>query len=212
MTLPTPVLLYDQPRAPNPQRVNLFLAEKGVDVPRKTVNIVAGEHKTPEYLAKVGWPVCPALELSDGTVLTETVAIARYVEALHPEPNMLGATALECAEIEMWQRRVEFGLMNAVAQCFRHTNPHMAAIEDQSPGWGETNRGRIEGHLRTLDKRLDGREWLTAGRMTVADVTAYVSVLFTRAVKYEMPEGLGALAAWRQRIAARPSTAVLSGR
>ncbi|MBY8975297.1 glutathione S-transferase [Rhodobacteraceae bacterium NNCM2] len=209
MSLPTPVRLFDQPRAPNPMRLNLFLAEKGVDIPRENINLMENEHKTPEYLAKVGAPVCPALELSDGTVLTETQAIARYIEALHPEPNMLGHDPFEMAVIEMWQRRVEFGLFAAVGSCFRHTNRHLAVLEDQVPEWGEINRGRINGHLEMLDKRLEGREWLAADRMTNADITAYLATGFTRIIKHEIPEGLENLAAWRARIDARPSAAAI---
>lgn len=205
MTLATPVLLFDQPLAPNPMRLNLFLAEKGVDIPRRTIDLMANEHKTPEYLEKVGQPICPALELSDGTVLTETVVISRYIEALQPEPNMFGTTPLEEAEIEMWQRRVEFGLWAAVGQCFRHTNPHLAVLEDQVAEWGEINRGRIAGQLEMLNKHLDGRDWLAADRMTIADVTGYVATGFTKIIKYEMPEGLDHLMAWRKRITARPS-------
>ncbi|MEM1275524.1 MAG: glutathione S-transferase [Pseudomonadota bacterium] len=209
MTLPTPVLLYDQPRAPNPMRLNLFLAEKAVEIPRQVVDLMANEHKTPEYLAKVGQAICPALELSDGSVLTETVVIARYIEALYPDPNMFGTTAREAAEIEMWQRRVEFGLWAAAGQCFRHTNPHLSVLEDQVPEWGEINRGRIEGQLRMLDAHLAGREYLVADRMTIADVTGFVATGFTRIIKYEIPEGLDHLTAWRARMAARPSAAVL---
>ncbi|MEM9735049.1 MAG: glutathione S-transferase family protein, partial [Pseudomonadota bacterium] len=176
MALPTPVKLYDQARAPNPMRVNLFLAEKGVEIPRENVDLMAGDHKTPAYLAAVGAPVCPALVLSDGSVLTETQAICRYLEALYPEPNMLGHDPLEAAEIEMWQRRVEFGLWAAVGSCFRHTNPHMAVMEDQVPAWGEINRDRIAGHLQSLEARLAGRDWLAADRFTIADITGYLAV------------------------------------
>ncbi len=211
MSLPEPVLLYDQPRAPNPMRLNLFLAEKGVEIPKRSINLLEGEHKTPEYLEKTGIPQCPALELSDGTVLTETLAIARYIEALSPEPNMFGHDPLEAAMIEMWQRRIEFGLFASVGICFRHTNPRLAVMEDQVPEWGEINRGRIQTHLERLDRQLEGRDWLAADRMTMADVTGYVATGFTRIIKYEMPPGLDNLAAWRARIAARPSVAAIGG-
>lgn len=209
MTLPQPAKLYDQARAPNPMRVNMFLAEKGIDLPREQVDLMAGAHKAPAYLAKTGAPVCPALELSDGTVLTETQAICRYLEALHPEPNMMGRDALEIAEIEMWQRRVEFGIFAAVGQCFRHTNPAMAVMEDQVKAWGEVNRARIDGHLEALDRRLAGREFLATDRFTVADITAFLATGFQRIVKHEMPAGLDHLAAWRDRIKQRPSMAAI---
>lgn len=203
--LPKPVLLFDQPRAPNPMRLNLFLAEKGIEIPRQTVDLMAGEHKSQAYLARVGAPIVPALELSDGTVLTETPAIARYLEALDPDPNLLGRDPLETATIEMWQRRVEFGLFSAVGHCFRHTNRHMGVLEEQCPEWGEINRQRIDGHLATLDARLSGRDWLAADRPSLADVTAWVAVNFRRVIKHPMPEGLDALGAWIERMRARPA-------
>ena len=207
MSLPAPVKLYDQSRAPNPMRVNLFLAEKGLDLAREQVDLIAGQHKTPDYLDKVGAPVCPALELSDGSVLTETQAICRYIEALHPEPNLMGRDALETARIEMWQRRVEFGLFAAVGSCFRHTNPAMAVLEDQVADWGEVNRARIDGHLETLDNQLAGREFLAADRFTIADITAFIATGFQRIIKHEIPAGLDHLTAWRERIKQRPSVA-----
>jgi len=205
MALPTPVELYDQPRAPNPRRLNMALAEKGMDVPRHEVNLMEGAHKTPEFLAKVGAARVPAMVLSDGTVLTETQAITRYLDALQPEPNLTGRDPLEVAMIEMWQRRAEFGIFAAVGHAFRHTNPHMAVLETQCPDWGEANRARIDDELRSLDTRLAGREWLAADRLTVADITAYIGVDFRRILKHPMPAGLGNLAAWMDRIAARPS-------
>lgn len=209
MPLPTLVKLYDQPRAPNPMRLNLFLAEKGVDVPRETVNLMENQHKTEDYLSIVGVPVCPAVVLSDGSVLTETQAICRYVEALYPEPNMMGQDPLEMAEIEMWQRRVEFGLWSSVAACFRHTNPNMRVLEDQVPEWGEVNRGRINGHLEALDRRLEDREFLAADRFTIADITGFLATGLNRIIKYEIPETLTNVAAWRARIKQRPSVAAI---
>ncbi|MEM9145423.1 MAG: glutathione S-transferase family protein [Pseudomonadota bacterium] len=207
--LPEPVRLYDQPRAPNPMRLNLFLAEKGVEIERVTVDLMAGEHKSEAYLAKVGESRVPALELSDGTVLTETQAICRYVEALHREPNLMGRDAREMAEIEMWQRRAEFGLFAAVGHCFRHTNKRMAVLEDQCPEWGELNRGRIDAHLRALDCHLIGRSWLASDRFTNADITAYIAASFRRILRHPIPDGLDALGAWLERVRARPSIAVL---
>ena len=131
MTLPQPVRLYDQRRAPNPRRVNIFLAEKGIEIERVDVNLMAGEHKQPAYVAKIGVPQVPALELDDGTIVTESVAICRYFEALQPEPNMMGRDAMEQIVIEKWQRLVEFRLFATVAACFRHTNRHLAVLEEQ---------------------------------------------------------------------------------
>ncbi|MEL6264149.1 MAG: glutathione S-transferase [Pseudomonadota bacterium] len=207
--LALPVMLHDQPRAPNPRRLNIALAEKGIDPPRTVVDLMAGEHRAEGYLARIGIAQVPALELSDGTVLTESVAITRYLDALVPEPNLTGRTLREAAEIEMWQRRVEFGLFAAVAVCFRHTNRHLAVLEDQVAEWGEINRGRIRPRLEALDARLDGRDWIAADRLTVADITALVAVEFLRIVKEPLPGttpgDLPHLAAWLGRMQARPS-------
>jgi len=205
MQLPQPVRLYDQPRAPNPRRVNIFLAEKGLEIPRVDVNLIAGEHKKAEYLQKIGVPQVPALELEDGTVLTESVAICRYLEALKPEPNLMGRDPMEQVRVEMWQRLVEFRLFATVATCFRHTNPHLAVLEDQCADWGEVNRGRLHARLGELDRRLEGRDWIATDRPTIADITALVAVDFLRVLKYPVPEEYQNLRAWHARMQARPS-------
>ena len=205
MTLPQPVRLFEQPRAPNPRRVNVFLAEKGVEIERVNVDLMAGEHKRPDYLARVGAPQVPALELDDGTILTESVAICRYFEALRPEPNMMGREVMEQITIEKWQRLVEFRLFATVAICFRHTNPHLAVLEDQCADWGEVNRGRIDGRLGEIDRRLEGRDWIAADRLTIADITALVAVQFLRIIKHPIPEDQTSLLGWVERLSARPS-------
>ena len=204
--LPDPVTLYDQPRAPNPRRVAIFLAEKGMEIPRETLDLMTGAHKAQDYLDRAGVAQVPALALSDGTVLSESTAIRRYLEALRPEPNLLGRGALEQGVIEMWQRRVELGLFAAVTACFRHTNPHMAVLERQVPDYGTEMRGRIAAHLAALDARLDGRDWIAADRVTVADIDAIVAVDFLKVIKYPMPDTLTHLTKWTERMHDRPST------
>jgi glutathione S-transferase len=208
MDLPHPVRYYHTARAPNPRRVDIFLAEKGVEIERVAVDLLAGGHKQPDYLARTGVPQVPAVELSDGTVLVEAPAICRYLEALHPEPNMLGRDPLETAVIESWQRRVELRLMMTIAFAFRHTNPHMAAMESQCPDWGAVNAGRIDERLAELDRRLEGRDWIAADRPTIADITAVVAVDFLRILKREVPAAMTALRDWHARMRARPSTAM----
>lgn len=208
MSLPEPVRLYTQPRAPNPRRVDIFLAEKALEIPRTELDLMQGEHKTDAYLARVGAPQVPALELSDGRVLAESVAICRYLEALRPEPNMLGHDIMEQVEIEMWQRLVEFRLFATVGACFRHTNPNLAVLEDQCPDWGEVNRNRLDARLGELDRRLAGRDWIAADRPTIADVTAVVAVDFLRVIKHPVPGEHASLRAWHERMRARPSTAL----
>jgi len=206
--LPDAVCLFEEPRAPNPRRVNIFIAEKGIEIERHVLDLIEGAHKAPDYLSKVGVPQVPALELEDGTILTESQAICRYLEALCPEPNMMGATPYETAVIDMWQRRVEFGLFAAVTATFRHTNPHMSALEDQVPEWGEINRRRIPVHLQRLDARLAESPYVAAERFTVADITAIVAIDFLRIVRERVPEELTNLADWIGRVRARPSCAL----
>jgi len=193
MSLPAPVRYYHTPRAPNPRRTQIFLAEKGIEIETVEIDLLAGAHRDEGYLAKTGVPQVPALELSDGTVLVEVPAICRYLEAVHPEPNLMGRDPLEQAVIESWQRRVELRLMTTIAQCFRHTNPHMAALEDQCADWGAVNAGRIDARLGEVDRRLGGRDWIAADRPTIADITGVVAVDFLRVLKRQVPEEMTAL-------------------
>lgn len=208
MTSPKPIRYYHTPMAPNPRRTQIFLAEKGVEIETVVINLMEGDHKKDGYLQKTGSPQVPALELDDGTVLVESSTICRYLEEFHPEPNMLGRDALEIAQIDMWQRRIELRLMVTIAQCFRHTNPRMAALEDQCPDWGAVNAGRIDDRLAELDHQLQGRDWIAADRLTIADITGVVAVDFLRLLKRDVPEQMTALRAWHARMKARPSTAL----
>ncbi|GIX15648.1 MAG: glutathione S-transferase [Paracoccaceae bacterium] len=206
--LPAPVLLHDSARAPNPRRVRIFMAEKGITLPARDVDIMAGAHFRPEYRALTGTHHVPALELSDGTVLTETVAICRYLEAWRPEPNLMGRDPLEAARIEMWQRRMEFQLLQPIAFVLRHSNPAMAVLEQpQIPQWAEANRPRVAAALADLDARLAGAPYVAGDRYTIADITAIVAVDFMRTIRQPIPEGCAALAAWAARIRARPAVA-----
>ena len=202
---PAPVRLLTTSTAPNPRRVHMFLAEKGVEIPKVEIDITAGAHKTPEYLAKTGMPHVPALELEDGTVLTESVAICRYVEALHPEPPLFGADPLEAAMIEMWHRRVELYVMFPIAQVFRHSNPNMAALEDQTPEWAEVNRPRVTKGLEMLERRLNAAPFIGGAQFSVADIAAVVALDFMRVIRTPIPGELSALTEWLAAARARPS-------
>lgn len=198
--------LYDSTRAPNPRRVRWFLAEKGVtDIEIQQVNIFFGEHRTPEYRAKVGVPHVPALELDDGTCISESIAICRYLESLHPEPNMFGRDPKEQAVIEMWMRRCEFYLANPMMLVVRHTHPALAAIETQSPELAESNRTTAEKFMKTLDRRLADNQWIAADRFTIADLVAVVGLDFGRLIKYRAPEEHVHLARWLEACRARPA-------
>lgn len=199
--------LYTSNRAPNPRRVRWVMAEKGIeDVELVEVDILTGEHKTPEYRARVGVPHVPALELDDGTTISESVAICRYLEALHPEPNLFGRDAREQAVIEMWTRRCEFYLANPIMLSVRHSHPALAALEAvQLPQLAEYNRAAAEKFMKTLDRRLAEQAFIAADRFTIADIVALVGLDFARLIKYRPPEELTHLARWLEAGRARPA-------
>ncbi len=202
--MPWPDLLVDCAPAPNPRRVRIFLAEKGVTLPVEQVDIMAGAQFA-AHRARVGVHHVPALRLSDGRWLTETVAICRYVEGLWPEPNLMGFDPLEAAEIEMWNRRLEFEVLGPIAAVLRHGNPRMAVMERQCPGWAEANRPRVLEGLAWLDARLGASPFVAGGRFTIADITALAAVDFLRPTRIAVPEACTALSAWRSGLEARPS-------
>lgn len=199
--------LYTSRRAPNPRRVRWVMAEKGIeDVELVEVDIMVGAHKTPEYRARVGVPHVPALELDDGTTVSESVAICRYLEALYPEPNLFGRDAREQAVIEMWTRRCEFYLANPIMLSVRHSHPALAALEaTQVPQLADYNRVAAEKFMKTLDRRLAEHEFIAADRFTIADVVAVVGLDFARLIKYRPPEELTHLARWLEAARSRPA-------
>ena len=201
--------LYTSHRAPNPRRVRWVMAEKGIqDVDLIEVDILTGEHKTAEYRTRVGVPHVPALELDDGTTVSESIAICRYLEALYPEPNLFGGDAREQAVIEMWTRRCEFYLANPIMLSVRHSHPALAALEAvQMPQLAEYNRVAAEKFMRTLDRRLADHEFIAADRFTIADIVAVVGLDFARLIKYRPPEDLTHLARWLAGCRARPAAA-----
>jgi len=201
-------LYIDAGRAPNPRRVRVFLAEKGVTLPIETVDLGAQAHKAPAFRSINPMQRLPALVLDDGTVIAESIAICRYVEALHPAPPLFGEGALEQALVEMWQRRVEFHLLTVVSQAFRHLHPAMAPLEvPQVAAWGEANKPRALDFLTFLDGELKGRPYVAGPRFSVADITAVIAVDFMKPAKIAVPEELGHLRRWHAEVSARPSVA-----
>jgi len=198
--------LYDAGRAPNPRRVRVFLAEKGVTVPVVSIDLARLEHKAPAYVAVNPLQRTPALELDDGTVISESIAICRYFEELHPEPPLFGTGALERARVEMWQRRLEFGLLGTVAAVFRHLHPAMAEMEvPQVAAWGETNKPRVIEFLRFLDGELADRRFIAGDRFSIADITGLVGLDFMKPAKLSLPDDLANVRRWHAELAARPS-------
>jgi glutathione S-transferase len=198
--------LYDGGKAPNPRRTRIFLAEKGITVPTEQVDIMALDHKTPEFSAKNPMQRVPVLVLDDGTCISESIAICRYFEALRPEPPLFGQGALEAAMVEMWNRRAELNFLFIVAHAFRHLHPVMKDLEvPQVPEWGEANKPRAVDFLRIVDRELADREFIAGDRYTVADITALVGYDFLKVAKIAVPEELSHVRRWHAAVSARPS-------
>ena len=198
--------LYDTSFAPNPRRVRWVMAEKGVDdVEIVAVDLMKGEHKQAGYLEKAGLAQLPALEFDDGAVVTESIAICRYLESRWPEPNLFGRTPQETAVIEMWLRRAEMLVATPMMMWVRHTSPPLAALEHQDPAFAEHERAMAARGLEMLDERLAGRDWLAAERITIADIVAFVGIDFGRLIRFRPPEGLVNLARWAGAMRERPA-------
>lgn len=201
--------LIETARAPNPRRVRIFLAEKGVEIPTEQVDLAALEHKTPAFETLNPMRGVPVLVMDDGSKLCESVAICRYFEEIRPDPPLMGRDARDRAEVEMWQRRMELKFMHPVTQTFRHTHPRMAALESpQVTQWGEANRPRVIEMLEFLDRELASREYIAGDAYTIADITALVATDFMKPAKIERPEGLNNFARWYDAVSSRPSASV----
>ena len=202
------MMFYDTRVAPNPRRVRIFLAEKGLTVPTTNIDLGKMEQKQDSYARINPLQRTPALVLDDGTVITESVAICRYFDELHPEPNLFGAGALGKALVEMWQRRMELNLMMPTAMTFRHSHPAMAQMETpQIPLVAETNRPRVIDFLRVLDEHLANSRFAAGEAYSIADITGLVGMDFLKLARIETPPELVHVARWRAELAARPSAA-----
>ena len=196
--------LYDTPLAPNPRRVRWLMAEKGIDdIEVVRLNLIEGQHKQADYLAKAGLPNVPALEMDDGTTITESIAICRYLEARYPEPNLFGRTPEEAAFIEMWMRRAEMLVANPFMLGVRHTHPALAALEAPNPPVGEYNKDIGLRGLKVLDRRLAESEWLAGERLTIADIVGFIGIDFTRMIKLAIPEELTHVGRWASAMRSR---------
>jgi glutathione S-transferase len=204
--------LYDAAWAPSPRRVRIYLAEKGIEIERVEVDLRKGEQLSDGYLAINPRGAVPALELDSGEVITESAAICRYFEALHPEPSLFGATPIEAARIESWTRRVESDGYAAAVYAFRNTLP---ALKDRgAPGkWPPipqipelATRGAVmwKAFVEGLDQRLGESEWIAGDRFSFADITALVTVDFAARAELDT-HACGHIARWYAVVSARPS-------
>ena len=204
--------LYDCQMAPNPRRVRVFLAEKGVDIPKTEVSIIEGENLKPEYLAVNPRGLLPTLELDDGSRIDETIAICRYIEETQPEPNLMGRDALEKAQIESWQRHMEFDGLNPTGEMFRNSfdpfkNRGLPGLENVQaiPELAARGKAGVERFYERLEQRLSQSPYIAGERYTVADITALCVVDFASFAKMGIPEANTNTKRWHADVSARPS-------
>ncbi len=201
------MILYDAPNpAPNPRRVRIYLAEKGISIPTQTISIIAAEHKADDFVAKYPPGQLPVLELDDGRMIGESIAICRYFEALHPDPPLFGIDPVTMAEIDMWLRRVELTLMNAVGQIWMHTHPFTArVVVPQFTEFGESNRPKALAAMRRFDQELHGHAFLAGANYSIADIALLTTIDFAAFIGVPLPDDVPALTDWHTRVSARPS-------
>ncbi|MBA4308633.1 MAG: glutathione S-transferase [Sphingopyxis sp.] len=201
------MLLYDAPMpAPNPRRVRIYLAEKGLTVPMQSLSIMAGEHKGADFVAKYPAGQLPVLELDDGRMIGETIAICRYFEAFYPEPPLFGTEPASMAEVEMWTRRVELTYGAAIRNIWIHTHPLTArVVKQQYTEFGESNRPLAHAAMMTFDAALRKTAFLAGDAFSMADIALLSTMDFGLFIGVPIPEEADALKAWHQRVSARPS-------
>lgn len=199
--------LYTAPYAPNPRRVTMFVAEKRIaDLETVSMDLPAGEHRSEAFRAKSPLAQLPVLELEDGRCLTESRAICTYLEALYPDPNLMGRDAFERAFIEMWDRRMELLFSMPLMMWVRHGNPVLAAVErNQNAEVASYNQGQAMRMAKWLNSELADREWIAGDRFTIADITAACGMDFAKMMRWRPGEELSHLRRWRLAIAERPA-------
>ena len=201
------MILYDGTRTPNPRRVRIFLAEKGIVVPLVQVDLSTLEQRNPAFASKNPMQSIPVLELDDGTAISESVAICRYFEELQPDPPLFGTGAKGRAVVEMWNRRLDFGLFASIASVFRHSHPFMAAMEKpQVPAWAEANRQKVIDNLLILNEQLARHTFVTGETYTIADITGQVAVDFMRISKLTIPDSCTHVLRWHALVSTRASS------
>ena len=197
--------LYDTAMAPNPRRVRIFLAEKGINVDKVPIDLGKGEHQLPEYLEKNALGRVPVLELDDGTCIAESVAICRYFEEEQPEPALFGVDQVDRARVEMWQRRMELEILVNSAGSFRNTHDFFKGRIPQVPEYGEVCKQAALKRLGWLDGVLADRDFVTGDRYTIADITALVGIDFGRVTGIRIADDQKNLARGHEAVSSRPS-------
>lgn len=199
--------LYTSKVAPNPRRVHIFLAEKGIEIESVEIDLGKSKNLDPDFVARNPMGRVPVLELDDGAYLAESMAICRYFEETHPDPPLMGTDARDRAMVEMWNRRMEFEIMSQISGCFRHTHPYWEGRIPQISEFGELCRKTVLERMAWLDGELADREFIAGERFTVADITAFTGISLGRIPKIRIAEELTNLQRWYDAVGARPSVA-----
>jgi glutathione S-transferase len=197
--------IYNSPVAPNPRRVRVFLAEKGISVPYEDIDIGNAVNRQPEFRKKNPLAGVPVLELDDGTCIAESVAICRYFEGIQPEPPLMGVDAKDRAIVEMWNRRMELALLMPIADSFRQRHEFFKGRIRQLPEYAELQKLNAQDSLQWLDSELANRRYIAGDRFTIADITAMIAIDFGRVSKIGILPEQKNLARWHGEVSARPS-------
>ena len=200
--------LYDFTRAPNPRRVRIYLAEKGIQVPTEQVNIVSGDNRKPEFLSINPAGGVPVLQLDDGSYLPESLAIMEYFEELHPTPPMIGTTPVERARVRAAERYSELGVLMRVGAIFQHTSKMFATRLKQVPEVAESAIGQLNNSLAVLDKLIGSNAFVAGARPTIADCTLCAALQFADLTHVEIDTKFGNVHRWYEAFKQRPSANV----
>lgn len=197
--------LYDYVHAPNPRKVRIYLAEKGISVPMQQVDLGKGEQRSPEFLKINPLGGVPVFELDDGTLIPESLAIIEYFEERYPTPPLTGTDPISRAKIRAYERRCEQGVLNQAATIFQHTSPFFAGRVDQTPKVAEIAHNNLTTRLAWLNDELKNREWVAGGNLSIADITLLVGIGWAKVAKYDLDPALTNVTRWYEKMKERPS-------
>lgn len=200
------MLFHDFERAPNPRRVRIYLAEKDIEVPTRQVDMLGGEQRQPPYLEKNPTGGIPILELEDGTVIAESIAICRYFEALHPDPPLFGSNPEEIAIIDMWLRRIELNIMMTVGMVWVHGHELTAGLVNQVREIVEPSKARAYLGYKIFNDQLAKNEFIAGDTYSVADAVALATFDFaTELVGVPLKDSHTHIKRWHETVSSRPS-------
>jgi glutathione S-transferase len=192
---------------PNPRVVKMFIAEKGLEIPRQQVNLMAGENRQDAYKTLNPSGTTPALETDEGVILAEITTICEYLEELHPNPPLIGETPMQRAETRMWVRRIDLGILEPMTNGFRYSQG-LQMFKDRMrciPQAADELKACAREKLEWLDDKIAGREWIVGDRFTLADIALYAFLDFGAQVGQPLDANNTNLAAWQERVKVRPS-------